>query len=108
MMTGLELATAANEQIDCVIVVCDNEAQGSILNSQNERFGVGADYGTKLPSPDFVALAAAHGIQGRRVLRTREFAPALQQALDVPGPSLIHLVLDQRDIIPFAGGPDAV
>ena len=108
MMTGLELATAASEQIDCVIVVCDNEAQGSILNSQNERFGAGADFGTKLPSPDFIALANAHGIRGQRVQRTVEFAPALQRALDEPGPSLLHLVLDQRDIIPFAEGPDAV
>lgn len=108
MMTGLELATAAHEQIDCVIVVCDNEAQGSILNSQTERFGAGADFATRLPSPDFADLAEAHGIRGRRVLRTQEFAPALGQALDEPGPSLLHLVLDQRDVIPFAGGPDAV
>ena len=63
-----------------------------------------SDYATRLASPDFVAVARAYGVPGWRVERSAEFPAVLQAAMDGDGPSLLHLVTDQRDIVP--GGPE--
>ncbi|MCZ6577359.1 MAG: thiamine pyrophosphate-binding protein [Acidiferrobacterales bacterium] len=104
MMTGQELTTAAQERLNTTIIVCDNQAHGSILYAQWQQFDGDRDYATRLASPDFVAVARAYGVPGWRVERSAEFPAVLQAAMDGDGPSLLHLVTDQRDIVP--GGPE--
>jgi acetolactate synthase-1/2/3 large subunit len=104
MMTGQELTTAARERLKTIIVVCDNQAHGSILYAQWQQFDRGSDYATRLESPDFVGVARAYGVPAWRVEQSSEFSPALESALAVDGPSLLHLITDQRDIVP--GGPE--
>ena len=108
MMTGQELLTAVEENLPIKIIVCDNQAQGSILLAQWQQFGPGNDYATRLLSPDFVALARAYGAEASRVVRTADFAEQFQTALQHDGPALLHLITDQRDIAPYAAGKDAV
>ncbi|MDP6874111.1 MAG: thiamine pyrophosphate-binding protein [Alphaproteobacteria bacterium] len=108
MMTGQEMVTAVEQNIDLVVVVCDNGVHGSILEGQRQRFGADHIYGTRLSSPDFAALARSYGCAAWRVERTEDFAAALSGALAHTGPSLIHLLTDDRDIAPFDKGPDAV
>ncbi len=104
MMTGQELTTAAQERLNTTIIVCDNQAHGSILYAQWQQFDADRDYATRLASPDFVAVARAYGVPAWRVERSAEFPAVLQAAMDGDGPSLLHLVTDQRDIVP--GGPE--
>ena len=104
MMTGQELTTAAAEGLKTIVIVCDNQAHGSILYAQWQQFDGEADYATRLASPDFVGIAEAYGVPAWRVERSSEFPAALAGALAADGPSLIHLVTDQRDIVP--GGPE--
>ncbi|MBW8055976.1 MAG: hypothetical protein FVQ76_11790, partial [Nitrospira sp.] len=104
MMTGQELTTAAQERLNTTIIVCDNQAHGSILYAQWQQFDGDSDYATRLASPDFVGLARAYGVPAWRVERSAEFPAVLQAAMDGDGPSLLHLVTDQRDIVP--GGPE--
>jgi thiamine pyrophosphate-dependent acetolactate synthase large subunit-like protein len=87
-----------------IVIVCDNQAHGSILYAQWQQFDGEADYATRLASPDFVGIAEAYGVPAWRVERSSEFPAALAGALATEGPSLIHLVTDQRDIVP--GGPE--
>jgi acetolactate synthase-1/2/3 large subunit len=108
MMTGQELVTAVERNIDLVVVVCDNGVHGSILEGQRQRFGPDHAYGTELTSPDFAALARAYGCAAWTVERTADFDDALRGALAHSGPALIHLLTDDRDIAPFDKGPDAV
>lgn len=108
MMTGQELTTAAREGLKTVIVVCDNQAHGSILYAQWQQFGGDSDYATRLESPDFVGVARAYGVPGWRVERNDAFPAALEAALAVDGPSLLHLITDQRDIIPRGPEDDVV
>lgn len=103
MMTGQELTTAAREGLKTIIIVCDNQAHGSILHAQWHQFDVDSDYATRLASPDFAGVARAYGVPAWRVERSNAFAAALEAAMEVDGPSLIHLITDQRDIVP--GGP---
>ena len=103
LMTGQEAVTLVQERLPVKIVVCDNSAWGSILTSQQARYGDGGIFGTRLESPDFAAVGRAYGLHASRVRETGAFAGALAAALAHPGPALIHLELDERDISPFAG-----
>lgn len=108
MMSGQELATAAQHQLPIKVIVCDNNAHGSILMGQVNYFGEDAVFNTRLKSPDFAALARAYGIAGWTVTRTAEFAPAFEAAMSEAGPALLHLVTDERDIVPYGAGKEAV
>ncbi len=103
LMTGQEAVTLAQERLPVKIVVCDNNAWGSILTSQQARYGDAGVFGTRLDSPDFEAVGRAYGLHASRVQETGEFAGAFAAALAHPGPALIHLELDERDISPFTG-----
>ncbi len=103
LMTGQEAVTLVQERLPVKIVVCDNNAWGSILTSQQARYGEDGIFGTRLESPDFEAVGRAYGLHVSRVRETGEFAGALAAALAHPGPALIHLELDERDISPFTG-----
>jgi acetolactate synthase-1/2/3 large subunit len=108
MMTGQELVTAVEQGIAVKVIVCDNNAHGSILMGQTQRFGDDAAYGTRLASPDFAAIAQAYGLESWRVEETDGFAPAFAEALAHEGPALVHLLTDERDIVPFGAGKEAV
>jgi acetolactate synthase-1/2/3 large subunit len=108
MMTGQELMTAVEAQLPIKLIVCDNQAQGSILLAQWEQFGKDKDYATRIASPDFVMLARAYGAEASRVIRTEDFAVQFERALVHDGPALLHVITDQRDIAPYAAGRDAV
>ena len=103
LMTGQEAVTLVQERLPVKIVVCDNNAWGSILTSQKTRYGEAGIFGTRIESPDFEAVGRAYGLHASRVRETGEFAGALAAALAHPGPALIHLELDERDISPFTG-----
>ena len=108
MMTGQELMTAVEQDLPIKVIVCDNAAQGSILAGQVNKYGEAADYATRLQSPDFAAVAAAYGAPAWTVSQTGEFADAFAAALGHPGPALIHVATDTRDIAPYGPGKDAV
>lgn len=101
MMTGQELSTAVNLELPLTVIVCDNRAFGTILMHQERHYGDGHAYGVAMPSPDFAALARAYGAAGFTVEKTSEFDAAFDAAQERPGPSLIHLVQDTRDISAF-------
>lgn len=80
MMTGQELATAIRHGAAPLIIVVDNGAFGTIRMHQ-ERHYPGRVVATDLANPDFAALARAYGAFGVTVSETRDFAPALEEAL---------------------------
>ena len=102
LMTGHELASLVQERLSAVVIVCDNQAWGSILVHQHKRFP-GWDFGTRLRSPDFAALGRGYGLASFTVGRTEAFGPALDAAMQADGSALIHLQLDARDASPYQG-----
>ena len=98
-MSGLELATAAQEGLAIVVVVVNNEMYGTIRMHQ-ERAYPGRVVGTGLRNPDFAALARACGADGQAVERTEQFMPAFERALAARGPALIELRVDGEAISP--------
>lgn len=101
LMSGQELVTAVQHKLKLVCILCDNGAWGSIMVSQQRRYGEEGVHGTRLQSPDFAKVAEGYGMPACTVANTADFAPALAAALKADGPALLHLLLDDRDISPF-------
>ena len=105
MMNGQELATAVQYGAGVVVIVFNNGMYGTIRMHQEREFP-NRQLGTELHNPDFAALARAYGGSGEVVVKTEEFAPALQRALaysrDKNLPALIELRYDGNLITPGA------
>jgi acetolactate synthase-1/2/3 large subunit len=99
LMTGQEIATAAQYGANFVAVVVNNGLYGTIRMHQ-EREYPGRVYGTELRNPDFAAYARAFGGHGETVERTADFAPAFERAVASGKPALIELKIDPDAITP--------
>jgi acetolactate synthase-1/2/3 large subunit len=93
MMSGLELATAAQHNGKPIILLFDNRMYGTIRMHQ-EREHPERVIGTDLVNPDFVAMAAAMGAHAEMVTETKDFAAAFQRASTSGRPALIVLQSD--------------
>src|SRR5436190_8825509 len=99
LMTGQEIATAAQYGANFVAVVVNNGLYGTIRMHQ-EREYPGRVYGTELKNPDFAAYARAFGGHGETVERTEDFAPAFERASKSRKPAIIELRIDPDAITP--------
>ena len=99
LMTGQELATAVQQQLNIVFVVVNNNMYGTIRMHQEKHYP-GRVVGTALFNPDFVTLAHAYGAHGERVTRTDQFADAFARARAAGVPALIELCPDPTVITP--------
>ena len=92
------LWTAAHLRLPMVYVIANNRGyrilkQRVLAGHGVERF-VGMDFDD--PPVDFAGLAAAMGLRSRRIVEPEAVAPALEEALAHPGPSLLDVVVDGR------------
>lgn len=91
LMNGQELATAAQYQLDLLVILFDNGSFGTIRMHQ-EREYPGRVSGTALVNPDFAALAESFGGWARRVESTEAFGEALREAQARKGLRLLHCI----------------
>jgi acetolactate synthase-1/2/3 large subunit len=105
LMTGQELATAAQYGAGVLILVFNNKMYGTIRMHQEREFP-GREHGTALANPDFAKLGQAYGAYGATAATTDQFAIALSQALSFIRekrlPALIELAMDPEVITPNA------
>jgi acetolactate synthase-1/2/3 large subunit len=99
LMSGQELATAAQYELPIIVLVINNGMYGTIRMHQ-ERHYPGRVVGTDLANPDFAAYARAFGAHGETVTETPQFADALEQALGAGTSALIELRIDPEAINP--------
>jgi pyruvate dehydrogenase (quinone) len=93
MLMG-ELLTAAGLDIPVKLMVFNNSTLGMV---RAEMMVVGYEpFGTDVKNPDLGEVARAAGIHGERVEKHEDIRPAIQLALDHPGPALIDFVTDPR------------
>ena len=92
------LWTAAHLRLPMVYVIANN--RGYRILKQRVRAGHGVErfVGMDFTDPpiDFTALAGALGLRSRRVVEPDDIAPALDEALAHPGPTLLDVVVDGR------------
>jgi len=97
LMTGQELATAAQFGAKSIIVLLNNGMYGTIRMHQEREYPQRV-HGTELVNPDFAALARAYGYAGVRITKTAEFEPELLAALERQQGTLIEVMLDPEVI----------
>ena len=101
LMTGQELATAAQYDAKVIFIVINNGMYGTIRMHQ-ERHYPGRVSGTGLKNPDFAALARAYGLHGEVVEKTADFAEAFERAWNAKTASLLELRIDPDSVSPRA------
>jgi acetolactate synthase-1/2/3 large subunit len=99
LMTGQELATAAQYRLPVVWIVVNNGMYGTIRMHQ-ERDYPARVIGTELQNPDFAALARAYGGHGEVVERTADFPDAFRRAEAAGTLALIDLRVHPEAVTP--------
>ncbi len=87
-----ELTTAVKYGMNITHVLLDNDQLGKI--SKEQRAGNWEVWQTSLVNPDFSAFAELCGVKGLRVTEASQLEGALREALDHPGPALVHVRTD--------------
>jgi len=110
LMTLTELATAAEFNIGCKIIVLNNEEQGMVTQWQSlfyqDRFAH-----THQRNPDFVKLAEAMRVPARRTTVLANLAGDLEWLIDGSGegPAFLEVVVDQKvPVLPMVPGGSAL
>jgi acetolactate synthase-1/2/3 large subunit len=94
-MNMQEIATMVQEGIPVKMAVFNNGYLGMVR--QWQQFFHGRRYSaTPIWSPDYVRLAEAYGIFGRRVERGAEVDDAVREAIAHPGPALVEFLIEQE------------
>jgi len=104
MMTIQGLWTAANDNIPCIFVFCNNGMyrvlkanfivyQRDILQ-ESEPAGRNLLY-SDFPTPfDIAAIARSMGVHGERIVEPSEIAPAVERAVASGKPAVLDIVID--------------
>ncbi len=101
LMTGNELALAAERQLRLLVVVANNRSLGSIRRKQEEDFP-GRPSGTDLSTPDFVTFAKAFGCAGFSASNDDELWDVFDRAAAIKGPVLLELKTSLSAMLPAA------
>ena len=95
-MTRQELATIAKENIAVKIAILNNGFLGMIRQWQ-DLFYEKRYVASTLNCPDFVKIAEAYCISGLTVRNKKDVAPAIEKAMDEPGPFLINFMVEPEE-----------
>jgi acetolactate synthase-1/2/3 large subunit len=97
-MTACELTTIIQEKLDIKIAVINNGFLGMVRQWQ-EFFHDKRYAATPMLSPDFVALAAAHGVPGHRVTKRADVAKKVKEARSTDGPVLLEFTVQKEEAV---------
>jgi acetolactate synthase-1/2/3 large subunit len=92
MMSGMELATAVQEELPIIVVLVNDGSLTLIKAIQRNRYE-GRYLGVDLLNPDFSLFARAFGVHHRAVETASDLESALREALGVRGTILIEIWL---------------
>ena len=100
-----ELATEQYYGLPVVTVIFDNRALGMVRQWQTLTCGGRYSQTSLDRGPDFVKLAEAYGLPGRRVTNAAEFESALKDALDSRGGMVIDCAIATEEMVrPMVNG----
>jgi acetolactate synthase-1/2/3 large subunit len=97
-MTACELSTIQQEQLDINIAVINNGYLGMVRQWQ-EFFHDKRYAATPMLSPNFVALAAAHGVPGYQVTERADVAKKVEEARNTDGPMFLEFKVQKEEAV---------
>ncbi len=94
-----ELATLAEEGLNVKIVLMNNNALGLVYQQQTLFYGKRLFASKYRTEPDFVKIAEGFGVPALDLDKTDNPRAALAEALNAPGPCLIHATIDREQFV---------
>jgi len=94
-----ELATLAELALDVTIIVLDNQHLGLVRQQQTLFYDARLSASRFERALDFVAIARSFGIEALRLEPTAASLATLGAVLAQPGPRLIHVPIDAREMV---------
>ena len=91
-MSGMELATAVQENLPVVVVLMNDRSLTLIKALQQHRYG-GRYLGVDLRNPDFNLLAQAFGVRYWQATTAETLSAAVESAIACGEPALVEMVL---------------
>ena len=92
-----ELTTVVANKLPVKVAILNNRYLGMVRQWQ-DLFYDGRLSGVNLDTnPDFVKVAQAFGATGIKVTRPEEVRPAIEQAIETPGPVFIEFIVDRTE-----------
>ena len=95
-MTIQELGTIAHEKAPVKIVLLNNKFLGMVRQWQDLFFDKRYS-STKMPSPDFIAVAKGYDIEGNKVSVRADLDVAITAMLNHDGPYLLEVEVEKED-----------
>ena len=100
-----ELATEQYYRLPIITVIFNNGTLGMVRQWQTLIYNKRYSQTTLDRAPDFVKLAEAYGLKGRRVTNVAELEDALQEALERKTGYIIDCAIDTDEMVrPMVGG----
>ena len=97
MMNIQEMATAVENNLDVKIILMNNRALGLVHQQQSMFYRKNIYGATYLQKTDFLKIASGFGLATCDLNSADDPREALQEAIERPGPGLIHVSLDPEE-----------
>ena len=97
LMNSQELETAKRIGANICVVVWRDDGYGLIDWKQRNEFG--RPFAVEFGNPDFVDYARSFGIAGFRPSSAADLYPTLMRALEVDGPSVVEVPIDEAEYL---------
>lgn len=108
-MTNQELAILNQNNLDIKFVLMNNQSLGMVRQWQEKFFNERRSQSVFQQQPDFMKMAEAYGIGGKKITNPATLDKELQEAFAAPGPMLIEVMISNREhVLPMipAGMPN--
>ncbi|MGX7203863.1 biosynthetic-type acetolactate synthase large subunit [Enterococcus pingfangensis] len=108
-MTNQELAILNQNNLDIKFVLMNNQSLGMVRQWQEKFFNERRSQSVFQEQPDFMKMAEAYGIGGKKITDPATLDKELQEAFATPGPMLIEVMISNREhVLPMipAGMPN--
>jgi acetolactate synthase I/II/III large subunit len=101
MYNSQEMSTAMQQGINLVAVIFNDNAFGNVARDLDEHWG--GKFGAELHNPDFVRLAEAYGVVGRRTTEPTQVGKLVADAIQMDRPVLIEVPVGRMGRPAFFG-----
>jgi len=97
-MSMFELGTIAENNINLIILLFNNAGLGMVREIQKNTYGCGKYSGVSINNnPDFVKIAEAYGLKGKKVFLNKEFEEVYKEAMQSQSTFLIECMIDPEE-----------
>lgn len=97
-MSMAELGTIADNNVNIIILLFNNSVLGMVREIQKNMYGVGRYSGVNFKcKTDFIKIAEAYGLKGKRIIRNGEFKEAFREAVNSNDSFIIECIVDPNE-----------